>query len=264
MTQTRLEVCVYVCALQRAAKCAKVEHALRLNKVAKWCKRKSAKLVYRVLQNPCRIQVISDSAFRKEDVAGLAIRGAIIAIIEWAADHPGGALHFLEWYSRKQRRVTRSTFSAELNALSDAVDFGKLLALTLTEVLRPIPQAATLVAMEQAGNFAISLEAVVDAKSVYDALTAVEIKPPTETSLVMMLCGIKEMLLCHSLDKLWWCDTHDMLSDGLNKGAVSRQALLDAGNTGRWDLKNMAVGHREYRYVPILSSSSLRHPEAPE
>ena len=33
LTQTRMEVCVYVCALQLAAKSAKVEHALRLNKV---------------------------------------------------------------------------------------------------------------------------------------------------------------------------------------------------------------------------------------
>ena len=38
----------------------------------------------------------------------------------------------------------------------------------------------------------------------------------------------------HRIRTLWWIDTRDMLADGLNKGAVSRKALLEALTCGRW------------------------------
>lgn len=259
LTQTRMDVCIYVCALQRAAKAPRTEHAHRLQKVAKWVRRVHAQLTYKKFANPARVITISDSAFRKESLTGLAIRGAITGIGECRDESPGGVLHVIDWYSRKQRRVTRSTYSAELNGLSDAVDFGKLICITLSEVLFDIPHASTLIAMEECGNFAVQLEAVVDAKSVYDSLASVELKPPSEQTLVMMLCGLKESLLSWSLRRLWWCQTEDMVSDGLNKGACSRQALITLGNTGRWDLKFPAKSYHEFRHIPIPSSSSTLH-----
>ena len=254
LTQTRMDVCIYVCALQRAAKQARVEHALRLNKVAKWVRRKASRLIYKVLGNPVRIQVISDAAFRKEDSAGLAIRGAVIAIVQSIIGSPGGLLHVLEWYSRKQRRVTRSTYSAELNALADAVDFGKLMAMTLSEVLRPFPNAPDLTPLEEQGKFLVPLEACVDARSVYDSLKMDELKAPTEVSLIMMLSALKEALLSHGLHKLWWISTQDMVADGLNKGACSREALIALGTTGQWKLMHACLEHTEHRYIPVVSA----------
>ena len=163
----------------------------------------------------------------------------------------------MEWYARKQRRVTRSTFSAELNAASDAYEFAKLIAMTLAECIRPYPSIKSLVALEETGDFPIPIHLIVDARSVFDALKASEIKAPSEISLIMFLCQLKEALLCHSLSKLWWCDTHDMIADGLNKGAVSRQALLDLVNSGSWNLNKPAIGHTESRYIPIASQQSL-------
>lgn len=258
LTQTRLDICVYVVALQRAAKSPRAEHGLRLNRVAKWARRKDSALVFCILANPVRIVAISDSAFRKEDVLGLAIRGAIIALVDslFGADELGGAVHVLEFYSRKQRRVTRSTFSAELNALSDAIDIGRLIALTFSELLRPFPQASSLVKLEEQGQFVLQLQAVVDAKSVFDAIAASEIKTPTEVSLVMQLCAIKESLTSRSLTKLWWCSTGDMIADGLNKGAVSRQKLIEFATTGVWRLEKAAIGHAERTHVPIPASSA--------
>ena len=79
----------------------------------KWVKRRKCPLRYAKLQSPFRIVVISDSAFRKEDKTGLAMRGAIVGIAEQHQTHPGGKIHVIEFYARKQRRVVRSTFSAE-------------------------------------------------------------------------------------------------------------------------------------------------------
>ena len=258
LTQTRLDIAIYVVALQRAAKAPHSEHAQRLQRIAKWVKRRESSLLFAFLANPVRIVAISDSAFRKEDTQGLAIRGAIIALVDsmFGPDALGGRVHILEYFSRKQRRVTRSTFSAELNALSDAIDIGRLIALLFSELLRPYPSASALVKLEEQGRFVIELQAVVDAKSVFDAIAAPEIKTPTEVSLVMRLCAVKEALSCRCLSRLWWCSTGDMIADGLNKGAVSRAKLIEFASTGIWHLEKPAIGHSERVHVPIESSAA--------
>jgi hypothetical protein len=257
MIQTRLDVAVYVCALQRAATKPKVEHATRLNRVVKWCKRKKAQLTYRKLRTPTRVIGISDSAFRKEDAKGLAMRGAIVALAEWFEDHPGGACHIFDFYARKQRRVTRSTYSAELNGASDCYEFSKLVALTIAECIRPYPTISALMSLEETGSFPVSIELIIDARSVYDSLVASELKAPTEISLIMFLSQLKEQMLCWSLRRLWWVDTRDMAADGLNKGACSRAGLLAIANNGRWDLLFKAHGFSETRYQPILSQKDM-------
>jgi len=209
---------------------------------------------------PTRIMIISDSAFRKEDAKGLAMRGAIIAVAETSSTHPGGALHVIEFYARKQRRVTRSTYSAELNAMSDAIETGKLISMCLSELMVQMPLARQLIEHEEAGTLPMPMECAIDARSVYDSLIQDEIRPPTENSLVMMLCQIKELMLTHSLRKIWWIDTRDMIADGLNKGACSREGLLALSNNGTWSLQHEARGFAETRHVPIAPSERLRLP----
>ena len=257
LIQTRTDIAVYVCALQRAAKSPKAEHALRLNKVVKWAKRKPQQILYKRMRVPTRVMVISDSAFRKEDTKGLAMRGALIGINELQEFSPAGVFHLLEFFARKQRRVTRSTYSAELNAASDAFEFGKLIALTVSEIIKPYPSISSLMALEERGEFGLPVQLAIDARSVFDSLRAHELKAPTEISLIMFLCQLKEALLCHSLRTLWWVATEDMLADALNKGACSRQKLLEFSRTGEWRLEKSAISHTEVRHVPILSQAQL-------
>ena len=221
--------------------------------VAKWAKRKPAFLTYHCLPTPCVTVVISDSAFRKEDLRGLAMRGAIIGIGTEQVETPSGGLHVLEFYSRKQRRVTRSTFSAELNGLSDGFEFGRMIAQTVAEIVSYVPKASELTRMEESGKLPVPIVCVVDARSVFDSLVQEEIRPPSEVSLIMMLCGIKESMRSGSLRRLFWVDTKDMVADGLNKGAVSREALLTLGETGVWTVAFAPVGFTEKLYQPIRS-----------
>ena len=60
----------------------------------------------------------------------------------------------------------------------------------------------------------------------------------------MILLSIKEAMMSHTLKTLWWVDTVDMLSDGLNKGAVPRTSLL-ASTTGSWNVSKPAVSFSE-------------------
>ena len=69
----------------------------------------------------------------------------------------------------------------------------------------------------------------------------------------MTLHQLKEAMLSHSMRRLWWVDTRDMVSDGLNKGAVSREALLKLGNDGVWTLQFQPVGFSETKHIPIVA-----------
>ena len=77
-----------------------------------------------------------------------------------------------------------------------------------------------------------------------------DLRPPTGISLAMMLC---QLMLTHTLKGLHWVDTHDMLGDGLNKGACSRESLVKFGQTGEWNLLHKATSFSETRHVPIRS-----------
>ena len=53
-------------------------------------------------------------------------------------------------------------------------------------------------------------------------------KTPAEKGLLSHVQFVRELLDTKVLTALMWIDTRDMLSDGLTKGSVDRQALQDA------------------------------------
>ena len=259
MLQTRGDISIYVQALQRASKAPTKEHLWRLNRVVKWTKRKHTGLRYRHVPQPWRVQVLSDSAFRKEDSTGLAMRGALIGLMhdEGAAHHhPDGVFNVLEWYSRKQRRVTRSTFAAELQGLIDSLEIGRVIVYTISELLWARATPAQLARAGDCGELPVALEACVDAKSVFDALCASETRTPSESSLILVLLQVKEFLRHWVLRSLYWIHTQDMASDGLNKGAVSRHALLAVPMIAEWKLLHSSEKHQELRTAPPVSSAA--------
>ena len=82
-----------------------------------------------------RIATVSDSAFKALEFEGLALRGCFVFLVEIGKDgKPGGKCMLIDYYSRKQVHVCRSTFAAELFAVIDAVGHALKIALCLTEV----------------------------------------------------------------------------------------------------------------------------------
>ena len=156
-------------------------------------------------------------------------------------------------YSRKQKRITRSTFSAELHSLIDAVEVGKLLCFAVSELMIPNVSPTDLIMMGNNGSLPIKIAACVDAKSVYDALIASEIKQPNEASLILVLLQLKEMMLLHVIEALFWISTEDMLADGLNKGACSRDALIKFCASGIWELRHRYLQHIETRRPEVIA-----------
>jgi len=255
LTQTRQDICVYVQALQRRNHAPSLANIMRLNKLTRWVKRRPVHLLFQELQTPAlRIVAVSDAAFRREDVSGLAMRGAQILLCESWGSHPGGRCHHIEWYSKRQRRICRSTFGAEINALGDAHETAKVVAYAYAEITSPTQLTASqLFLMSEKGTWPYDVEAVIDCRSVFDALACEEPKQPTESSLLMLLLQLKQELASRSLSKLWWVSTTDMLADALNKGMVSRSAVLRACMQGMWILHHDTVFHQELKRVAVAS-----------
>ena len=139
--------------------------------------------------------------------------------------------------------MTRSTFSAELHGLADSFELSKLIAYAITEITRPVHRISDLIHMEECGQLALPIECIVDARGVYDCLAKTDIKPPSESSLVLVLKQLKQDM---------WVDTRDMIADELNRGIIARSALFSAASKGYWKLNYECRRHQELLRTPVL------------
>ena len=78
------------------------------------------------MDGPFRVVAISDAVFKKEDSTGHVVCGCTTAIMPkkdtLEVDLRSSTVHMIDYASRKQRHVTRSTFAAELFSATDAFD----------------------------------------------------------------------------------------------------------------------------------------------
>ena len=142
----------------------------------------------------------------------------------------------LDSYSRKHSRVVRSTYAAELLSLLDAVGQGNLIATAIDEVQRGAATARQLLERHAGCRRAIEHEAAVDAKAVFDGVTAEQPNTPAEKPLFLHALAMREYLESGHVDLLWWLDTLAMLADGMTKGSVEREALIKICEQGIWQV----------------------------
>ena len=103
---------------------------------------------------------------------------------------------------------------------------GLHLASALYEIAHGVQTTDTLRLIREGGLASpVPLVVIVDAESVYSAVTAQQVKPPAERSLLIHLQWIRELLDRKVLHTLAWCDTRDMVSDALTKGSVDRTCV---------------------------------------
>ena len=177
---------------------------------------------------------MGDSAFKRDDSdnSGHAMKGGMFMLHSAAQGTVvSGPVQLLEYYSRKQRHVCRSTFAAELFSLTEAADVSIHLASALYEIAHGVQPTETLRLVREGGlKSPVAIVVVVDADSVFTAVTAQQVKAPAERSLLIHLQWLRELLDGLVLHSLAWCDTRDMVSDALTKGSVDRarvHAVMD-------------------------------------
>ena len=249
---TRPDLAVYLTALQRESHKAKLVHVRRLNLLVKWAQQNPRSLVYKPLDTyPTALVVFSDSGFQaKSTTDGLSVRGMlsirmtkedVTKLLSECAQPTEIKCHILEFTSKAQRHVTRSTFASEMFAATDSIDSGMLTRLSLHELhmghLRDLEARKIMLGEMQSP---IDLYCVIDALSVGKAAVAPVLKTPAECSLVVHLRWLRQLISLKSLS-LIWCDTRDMLADGLTKGSVERSSLERAMKGSVLTQRPMAV-----------------------
>ena len=238
---TRCDIAVFVSALQRHAQKPKIVHCKRLNAVVRWAQRNPQKVWYRPLfeskanDTGTHLRLYSDAAFKREEESGHSIRGALYIRCRGSKFEDMKCSthgHLIDHVSRNQRRVVRSTFSAELGGAGDTIDKAFILAQIFHEINTGQNTSATARHLRMYGGYTIPMCLYIDALSVFTAIVATFIKTPAENGLLVHLHYIRELLDYGVLDAFAWTDTRDMLADGMTKGAIDRKDLHEvmAGN----------------------------------
>jgi len=138
----------------------------------------------------------------------------------------GGPVGVVEFYSRKQPRVCRSTFSAELCSVDDASSIGLLIRGMFAELVEGPMKASVIAQRTDIGDLGVELELGTDNRGLFNGTTATEIKTPSEPHLLYLLKALRDRLDSHSINALWWFDTRDMICDAMTKGTLPREPLL--------------------------------------
>ena len=248
VTQSRPDVAVFVAALQRKLQAPCGKDIINLNRVLAYLKRNPLKFTYRKVNKPWRLYVISDSSFKGEENDALAMRSGIIALGDKDGPVVGdNSLQIIEFVSKKQSRICRSTFTAELYASLDLVSLANVINLAMTEVLTGCRSATAMAEIQENGLHSLESDIIIDARSVFECVKAADVKATTDKPMLIHALKLKEVLALRIVHRLLWIDTRDMLADGLNKGIVSRDAIRMACSTGIWKIASDFQVHTEAR-----------------
>ena len=101
-------------------------------------------------------------------------------------------------------------------------------------------KAIHLLARHAERRRSIEHDACVDAKAVFDGITAECPKTPADKPLFLHALAMREYLESGWVDRLWSIDTLAMLADGMTKGAVDREALIAVCERGVWNISGLA------------------------
>ena len=124
----------------------------------------------------------------------------------------------------------------------DTLDIATIVQFTLEEIFNPgSSKSETMQQLFEQGNLHFPLELCIDARAVYDAITAPEYTSPAEATLVNHLHSIRESVRDGRISRLWWIDTRDMVADGLNKGGLPRDPILHVCERGSWSLNEQGI-----------------------
>ena len=226
MQQTRIDMGVYISALQRVSHKPFAVHLRRLNRVFRYMQKNPRRLEYRALRPPVFLIGIGDSAFKMPDEADaspLVMRGYVWALASYSDSKYN--LQVLEYVSSRQHHVCRGVWSAELHNQCDMADMGLILSSFFEELRHGQIGCTELRRRQIEGKFSMEVHMYTDSYSIYSYLRAAHLKFPAEKATYLLLAYLKEQLDCKAIKSLTWVDTRDMVCDGLTKGMADRSAL---------------------------------------
>ena len=177
VVQTRPDVAIYISALQRHLQDPRAVDVLNANRVLRYLKLHSLSMKIRRVNAPWQLIVVSDSAYKSDTQDCLAMRSGAIFLADKTGLRQGiNNMQLVDFVSKKQTRVCRSTFVAELFSLLDLVGHGINISLAMTEILTGIKGVTELAKLHERGEHAVKMTAVIDAKSALESVKVKEVK----------------------------------------------------------------------------------------
>ena len=115
------------------------------------------------------------------------------------------------------------------------------------EVQRGAATARQLLERHAECRRVVEHDAAVDAKAVFDGVTAEQPNTPAAKPLFLHALAMREYLESGHVDLLWWLDTLAMLADGMTKGSVEREALIKVCAEGIWKIVGQTPVSKQLR-----------------
>eukprot|EP00971_Amphidinium_carterae_P055654 1097285-Amphidinium_carterae.1 len=247
MIQSRPEASVTTAFFQGVANKPSGKHLYQAVLLLRWLKRHEYVTTFRRMAGPFRLLLYSDAAFKPEDVEKPhARRGEMLLLTQdRGAEARTIECHILDYSSRKIPRVTRSTYSAELQALVAGIDNAIATSITFEQLLNASWRGsdAQFNAIAQARNLNVPVDVLTDSWSLFQSLASGNCKVPDEKSLILVLSSAREHVKTARVRGVGWCATHEMLADALSKSTIPKDAIVNTCTQGRVHLKSVRWSH---------------------
>ena len=117
----------------------------------------------------------------------------------------------------------------------------------MDEIQSEVETATQLPARHAGRQRSIEHDACVDAKAVFDGVTAEYPKTPPDKPLFLHALAKREYLEAGWVDRLWWLDTLSMLADGMTKGSIDRDARITVCEKGQWKIAGQDPTYKRLR-----------------
>ncbi len=82
----------------------------------------------------------------------------------------------------------------------------------------------------------------------FSTLRNADLVRPTDESLCVYVSALREDMSSGRIRRLYWINTKEMLADGLTKGTIPRDGLLEA-SAGNWTVEGRSecvIGHKTW------------------
>ena len=203
-TQTRPDISFAVSQLSSNFNKATMKHVNQANKIVRRCHQHKVHMLFPKFDlSKIKVRCYGDASFGKMEDGG-SQGGVFVEIVSEGQTAP------VAWYSKKIRRVVKSTLAAETLAIAEAVEAGYLISTLLSDIVYE-------------GTQKIELEAVTDNYSLYEAARST--KSNSDRRLRIDLGILREYIAKEDL-VLSWVSTSHQLSDVLTKDGVDPSMLL--------------------------------------
>ena len=236
LVMTMPDIAVAVGLLQTAQGKATVKDARIANKTIKVAQSSTTSLVYRHMPTPDRVLAASDADHHRDGTKPR--RGTTLMLTSTRLmnnNKLGGLVHLIEFASKTIQRVSRSSWAAELHAMSATTSAGMKMAQMIDEAYDNITNAQDLMTKEETSTLNTKVDNITDCFDLFSSVIAVEMAKLAEPHLGSHLAALREDLQAGRVSSWWWCDTLSMPSDGLTKISIDRQMLQDIA-AGTWKI----------------------------